>query len=272
MEIVRPVAPDPRLAPFVRSLGCRETLPGSSPITQQHIASLGPVLSFELGDRVLITRVGERPYFHRQIHLLGTQTRYLGHYCLSGQVLEFGIHFQPFALWQLFGIPLVEVTDRDGDATALMGPWVAELWHKLREAQTDSERVAVATETLLGFLKTARPLTPIMSTAHRLLPSDEAAKICQVARESAMSIRSYERRFATETGFSPKSFARLARFEKAVDMKRMGRDSWLNVSHDLGYFDQMHMIRDFRIFGGETPGRLVLPNSDFQPWSIQNPI
>jgi hypothetical protein len=33
----------------------------------------------------------------------------------------------------------------------------------------------------------------------------------------------------------------------------------------------MHMIRDFRLFGGDTPGRLFVPNADFQPWSIGNP-
>lgn len=267
MEILHSAVPDHRLAPFVRCLVQRETMPGFAAITQQNIASLGPILSFDLGGRVVMAPLGRRPYFHAQIHLFGTQTRYSGHACLSGHVLGFAIFFQPFALWQLVGIPPGELVDHDGDATGVLGSWIAELWHKLGEAKTFSERVALATETLLGSLKADRPLTPIMSTVHRLLPSNEAAKIYQVARESAMSIRSYERQFVREMGFSPKMFARLVRFEKAVDMKRLGRDSWLNVSHDLGYFDQMHMIRDFRTFGGDTPGRLVLPNSDFNPWS-----
>lgn len=69
---------------------------------------------------------------------------------------------------------------------------------------------------------------------------------------------------------SPKQFARLARFAKAIDLKRMSEDSWLNISHELGYFDQMHMVKDFRTFGGDAPGRLVQANSDFQPWSIRD--
>ena len=33
----------------------------------------------------------------------------------------------------------------------------------------------------------------------------------------------------------------------ALDKKRMAPDrSWMSVAHQLGYFDQMHMIRDFR--------------------------
>ena len=87
-----------------------------------------------------------------------------------------------------------------------------------------------------------------------------------------MSIRSYERQFATEIGLTPKQFARIARFARAIDLKRKSKDSWLNIAHDLGYFDQMHMVRDFRILGGDVPGRLVHPNSDFQPWSVQTAL
>jgi AraC-like DNA-binding protein len=196
--------------------------------------------------------------------------RYAGNVCLSGHVLTFGIFFRLFAPWQLFGIPAAELADLDCDATVVLGPWVAELWHKTAECRTFSERITVATETLLVFVSAVRPLTSIMSTVHRLLPSPEPARVSRVARESAMSIRSYERQFAGEMGMSPKDFARVARFARAIDLKRRSGNSWLNISHDLGYFDQMHMIRDFRIFGGDAPGRLVRTDSDFQPWSIRS--
>jgi AraC-like DNA-binding protein len=187
-------------------------------------------------------------------------------------VLSFGIFFRPFAPWQLFGIPTAEMVDLECDATAVMGSWVAELWHKIAECRTFSKRITVATETLLMVANAVRPLTSIMSTVHRLRPSPEPARITQVAHDSAMSIRSYERQFAGEMGMSPKSFARLARFARAIDLKRRSEGSWLNISHDLGYFDQMHMTRDFRIFGGDAPGRLVRTDSDFQPWSIRSQL
>jgi len=207
-----------------------------------------------------------------RIQLLGAQTRCPGSVYLSGHVLSFGIFFRPFAPWQLFGIPTAELADLEVDATAVMGSWVAELWHKIGECRTFSKRITVATETLLMFVNAVRPLTSIMSTVHRLRPSPEPARISRVAHESAMSIRSYERQFAGEMGMSPKSFARLARFARAIDLKRRSEDSWLNISHDLGYFDQMHMNRDFRIFGGDSPGRLVRTDSDLQPWSIRSQL
>jgi AraC-like DNA-binding protein len=259
------------LTAFVRSFVHRETSPGSSAVIQPVIASHEPILGFELGDPPVMNFTSGRTIVHPPIYLIGARTTYPGFTCLSGHVLEFGIFFRPFASWQLFGIPPAELAESDGDATGVMGPWVVELCHKLADCRSFSDRILIATETLLMFAKAAHPLTSIMSTMHRLLPSDEPARIARIARASSMSIRSYERQFAGEIGISPKKFARLARFARAIDMKRISEDSWLNVCHDLGYFDQMHMIRDFRSFGGDTPGRLVHTSSDFQPWSVPAP-
>lgn len=29
--------------------------------------------------------------------------------------------------------------------------------------------------------------------------------------------------------------------------------SWINIAHEAGYYDQMHMIRDFKVFAGVNP-------------------
>jgi hypothetical protein len=37
----------------------------------------------------------------------------------------------------------------------------------------------------------------------------------------------------------------------ALDTERLAPDSlWMSIAHRLGYFDQMHMIRDFQGLGG----------------------
>jgi AraC-like DNA-binding protein len=97
-------------------------------------------------------------------------------------------------------------------------------------------------------------------------------RIQQLAHGSYMSIRNYERRFVEDMGISPKLFARLGRFQMALDIKRASGSSWLDVAHELGYFDQMHLVKDFRAFGGDAPSRLVQMCGDFQPWSIGQPM
>jgi AraC-like DNA-binding protein len=270
---LRVAAPDRRLASFVRCFAHRETTPSSPAFCQAVIGALEHILSFEFCDRAAITHypAGEATFYPR-IFLRGAKTRCAGHDFLSGHVVSFGIFFQPFALWQLFGIPPAELTDVEDDATALMGRWVVDLWHRLACVSTFSGRMNVAAEALMKLVETARPLTSIMSTVHLLLPSDDTIRITKVAHRSAMSIRSYERQFAGEIGMSPKQFVRVARFAAAIDLKRKSNRSWLNIAQELGYFDQMHMIREFRILGGDTPGRLVHPYSDFQPWSVQDAL
>jgi AraC-like DNA-binding protein len=57
----------------------------------------------------------------------------------------------------------------------------------------------------------------------------------------------------------PKLFARIARFEAALDTKaRSATKSWTEVAHEFGYCDQMHMVHDFGEFTDKTPTETLL--------------
>jgi methylphosphotriester-DNA--protein-cysteine methyltransferase len=71
-------------------------------------------------------------------------------------------------------------------------------------------------------------------------------------------LATFERRFTREIGLPPKLYARIARFESALESKALSSDeSWTEITNRLGYFDQMHLIKDFKEFSGEVPTRLV---------------
>jgi AraC-like DNA-binding protein len=187
-------------------------------------------------------------------------------------VLGFGIFFKPFACWQLFRILPAEFADQGFEAREVFGPWMTDLWLKLAECKTFGDRISATNETLLRFAANANALTRTMAAAETVLRADAQTSIEQLARESCMSRRTYERKFAGEMGLSPKLFARLRRFQLAVDRKRLSGSRWLDVAHDVGYFDEMHMAKDFRVFGGDAPGRLLQKCGDYQPWSIGAPL
>ena len=70
--------------------------------------------------------------------------------------------------------------------------------------------------------------------------------------------RQFERRFQYQVGMRPKLYARIARFEAALDAKARARNkSWTEIAHEFGYHDQMHLVHDFGQFSGETPGTLL---------------
>ena len=121
----------------------------------------------------------------------------------------------------------------------MFGPWINELWLKLAESKTFTDRIRLATETLLPFAEHATPQTRTMAAAESLLQTDSGTRIQQLAYESCMTIRTFERRFVGEMGLPPKLFARVRRFQTALDRKRTSGARWLYVAHDLGYFDQM---------------------------------
>lgn len=62
------------------------------------------------------------------------------------------------------------------------------------------------------------------------------------------------RRFRREIGLTPKEFSRLVRFNALlVKAARPGRD-WSALAARLGYYDQAHMISEFKRLTGFTPG------------------
>ena len=113
------------------------------------------------------------------------------------------------------------------------------------------------------------PKTLLLKAAQYIHRNNGAVRVEEVANHSGLSLRQFERRFAAEIGFMPKLFARISRFQMAVDTKRSAPSrSWMNVAHHLGYFDQMHMVRDFQSLGGALPGEILTQIGDFQPWSL----
>jgi AraC-like DNA-binding protein len=57
--------------------------------------------------------------------------------------------------------------------------------------------------------------------------------------------------FGREVGLSPKHFARIGRVRRVLSLA--GQRRWATVAEDAGFFDQAHMISDFRAFMGVSP-------------------
>ena len=64
--------------------------------------------------------------------------------------------------------------------------------------------------------------------------------------------------FREFTGLSPKTLARILRFNRAVAMlNRISEPRWTEIALTSGYYDQAHLIRDFVQFSGSTPRDFV---------------
>lgn len=87
------------------------------------------------------------------------------------------------------------------------------------------------------------------------IESDPGARVRALAVACGLSERGLERRFAAQVGLSPRTFARIARFRKALAaLPGAPHGGWAHVAIACGYYDQAHMNRDFRRFAGASPG------------------
>jgi transcriptional regulator GlxA family with amidase domain len=84
------------------------------------------------------------------------------------------------------------------------------------------------------------------------------ANVSSVAADLGVSERHLRRVFRKAVGMSPKGFARLARFRHALRMVREdSRLSWATIAAAAGYYDQAHLIEEFRAIAGVTPRVLL---------------
>ena len=76
-----------------------------------------------------------------------------------------------------------------------------------------------------------------------------------LARRSGMGVRSLQRLFREYVGTSPKWVIRLYRLHELVERLKAGELlDGAQAALDLGYFDQAHLINDFRSIVGYSPG------------------
>lgn len=84
------------------------------------------------------------------------------------------------------------------------------------------------------------------------------ANVNVVATDLGVSERHLRRVFHETVGIGPKAYAKLARFHRALDAARTERHvGWAGIAAAAGYYDQAHLIAEFRAISGVTPRALL---------------
>ncbi len=269
LRTIQSATPGAELREFVRLFAQREITaeePGSS---QANIAVLEQVLAFEVRDRMRLEYPGQLDGHCPPINLWGSLTRPFGQHRFDGHIIGFAVFLRPHASWQLFHIPPAMLTNSHLDGEDVLGHSFRDLWHLLAEPQSFVERVRRVEDYLLPLAMRAITPSAIMRSADHLFACHGSVRIERLAQLTGLGIRQYERRFLEELGCSPKLYARIARFQSAIDAKRHApRRSWLQIAHQYRYFDQMHMIRDFQDLAGCPPTKTLEQINDLNPWSL----
>ena len=120
-------------------------------------------------------------------------------------------------------------------------------------AETDVRRRAAGLWAALARALSARPAGAVEAVVTRL-ESGRSGTIGELARSVGLTPRTLQRRFRAEVGMDPTLLRRILRFRAAFRLlERLPPGRWSRVAPRVGYFDQAHLIRDFRRFAGAAP-------------------
>lgn len=172
----------------------------------------------------------------------------------KGQVGVLGIRLWPHAARHLVPAPATALLDR---RIALTLPGDPALRARMAQGD-DAARLSEVAGILRTLAKCPIEHEAAEDTVKRIFASRGQAMPEELAAAAGVSLRQLERRMKSACGMSVKRLASLVRFRSVFDELQADVPSpWLNAALAAGYFDQAHMIRDFRRFAGQPPSAFL---------------
>lgn len=192
---------------------------------------------------------------------------------LASEFLMFRVHFQPGALFRLLRIPLSEFGAGYCDAEPILGGDAREVRERLAAARSYAEMVTVVESYLLRAVGRAAPdVHPVDRMAAFVTSHPQHRPLDQLASQSGLSRRQFNRRFNERIGLAPKLYSRLVRFHHACRFKAAHpKVAWPIVAIELGYTDYQHMVRDFTQFTNATPTAWLREDSASPEYALRRP-
>jgi len=164
-----------------------------------------------------------------------------------------GARFHADTARAFLGLPMGVATDRRLDGSELW-PEAAQLAHAVRAGVTSEARRDAVLTFVARHCAKDEPDPVIAAAVSEMQEVGGAITVDEVAVGTGLGRRQLERRFLDAVGVSPALFANILRFRRVFDaIERDSARPWTDAAAAAGYFDQSHLIRDFRRFVGCTP-------------------
>jgi AraC-like DNA-binding protein len=246
--------PPPALRPYVE---CVWTIHGPrvTRAPERVVPDGCPELIVHLGDP-FARRIDGRWVVQPRAFLAGTLSR--PWLLRAGRRVDtVGIRFRAGEATGVLPVSMAVASDRELALDGIVGRAAARsLVRMLGSARTGTERFAAAERWLAARLAEASPRRSVATRAVALIREGGGrGRIDDVARSLGWSRRRIERAFARDLGIRPKVYARIVRLNAVLaTLDDAERPRAVDLALEAGYFDQAHLLRDFRMLAGRRPG------------------
>jgi AraC-like DNA-binding protein len=171
-----------------------------------------------------------------------------------------GVAFSAHGTFRWLGETMSGLSDRIIPLADVLGDGALRLRERLLNTETLEGRFRVVERWLLARFKPRAVVHPAVRwAADRLAATGGRIAIEDLATQSGFTRKHLGNLFQRQVGLSPKALARVHRFRGALDLldRAGGEVPWTQLAEQCGYYDQSHLINEFRRFTGFSPVELA---------------
>jgi AraC-like DNA-binding protein len=177
---------------------------------------------------------------------------------LTGKSFAIGARFKTGYLYPLIKMPMTALISQRLDTAEIISLSSAELESQLVNLNSHAHIIETLTTLIKHSIQNVdermlEKAKRVYNICRQIEVNQSINQVEQLAQLQNMSVRSLERLFSTYVGLSPKWIIRLFRLQQLAN--QLIEDTpidWVDLSLELGYFDQAHCMNDFKAFTGKS--------------------
>ena len=175
---------------------------------------------------------------------------------LEGRSSAFGIKFRPGGFRPFCGTLVSKLIDRTIDAQRFFGGDILAIASTIETSKNEKEKIKAADAFLRARLPGAADASIELASGlvDQILQDHSIRTVEALATHSGLGKRTLQCLFSEYVGVSPKWVIRRYRLHETLERLHSGtKIDCAELAVDLGYFDQAHLINDFKSIVGLTP-------------------
>lgn len=231
-------------------------------------------LILNFGDPYSRTVIGRAPEVQRASNLDAQRLRPI-RIAQQGAVDVTGVRFHTGGLAPFVTAAVRAWSDRVVPIDEVFGPAILALEQALRVAADARDKAALLDAFFLQRLQRSPALRLFLALKAKIEAEAGLLRMDHLCDLGGVSIRQLDRLFRRYLGVSPKTFARVVRFQQALTLLKSPTERTLaEVAAACGYYDQPHFVREFKAYAGVVPRAQIgyFPSdapADFSPNLVQ---
>jgi len=226
-------------------------------ITKTLLPSFQTILIFSFGTRILFEKKQNLQIILDKYLILGP-IKYAFQYSLPANSEILVVNFKNDAFYRLFGRSFVSENLPIHHDELFYNDCFTAMWSELKKENDTNSRVNYILDLCRQHLSQRTSLAEQLSN-FKELTSDPIKTIADRHNKTIRTIQMHHKKYF---GYSAKEFNRYQRFLRALNLIQKItanglKVDWFEVIFECGYYDQSHLIRDFKYYFNLSPSQYL---------------